>query len=186
MGSITRITFSLPFLALAISLDIATDGRNRPGVAKVRVEVDLTKPQVKSVWVGQEDTVNPLKGFVQKIEYEGVPKYCRHCKLLGHSITQCRAIGNEKEMQKKELNADQNNLSNEFTSEAETSKSNEGKTNQQHENKDVQENVRNQRQKPTEKENRLQDSRDTITTNTKTMANKVITTGKKEMSRPRI
>ncbi|MCD7456300.1 hypothetical protein HAX54_031217 [Datura stramonium] len=27
---------------------------------------------------GSEDDNNPLKGFVQKLEYEGVPKYCKH------------------------------------------------------------------------------------------------------------
>lgn len=73
-----------------LSMDLATDHRTRPSMAKVRVEVDLTKPKLNSVWVGQEDESNPLKGFAQNLEYENVPKYCRHCKLLGHSILQCR------------------------------------------------------------------------------------------------
>ncbi|KAH0743301.1 hypothetical protein KY290_031294 [Solanum tuberosum] len=68
-------------------------------MAKVRIEVDLTKPKLRSVWVRQEDTDNLLKGFYQKLEYEGVPKYC---KLLGHSILQCRALEREKELKNKE------------------------------------------------------------------------------------
>lgn len=44
-----------------------------------------------------EDEINPLKGFTQKLEYEGVPKHYKHYKLLGHSIVKCRAIEKEKE-----------------------------------------------------------------------------------------
>lgn len=52
------------------------------------------------IYVGwQEDESNLLKGFTQKLEYEGVPKYCKHCRILGHSVVQCRIL--EKERQKK-------------------------------------------------------------------------------------
>lgn len=84
-------------VGLPLSMDIATDYRTRPSMAKVRVEVDLTKPQLKYVWVGQENETNPLKGFMQKLEYEGVPKYCKHCRRLGHSIIQHRVVEKEKE-----------------------------------------------------------------------------------------
>ncbi|XP_059295368.1 uncharacterized protein LOC132048688 [Lycium ferocissimum] len=73
-------------IGIPLSPDLATENRTRPNMAKVRVEVDLTKPRLNQIWVGQEDEANPLKGFYQKIEYEGVPKYCRHCKILGHSV----------------------------------------------------------------------------------------------------
>lgn len=48
-----------------LSMDLATNGRTRPSMAKVRVEIDITKPQPNSVWVGQEDEAFPLKGFTQ-------------------------------------------------------------------------------------------------------------------------
>ncbi|XP_060212213.1 uncharacterized protein LOC132639829 [Lycium barbarum] len=80
-----------------LSMDLATENRTRPSMAKVRVEIDLTKPKIDSVWIGVEDDDSPLKGFTQKIEYENVPKYCRHCKLLGHSILQCRHAEKKKE-----------------------------------------------------------------------------------------
>ncbi|XP_060190406.1 uncharacterized protein LOC132619559 [Lycium barbarum] len=80
-----------------LSMDLATENRTRPSMAKVRVEIDLTKPKIDSIWIGVEDDDSPLKGFTQKIEYENVPKYCRHCKLLGHSILQCRHAEKKKE-----------------------------------------------------------------------------------------
>ncbi|KAM3340338.1 hypothetical protein P3S68_030208 [Capsicum galapagoense] len=74
-------------------------------MAKVRVEVDLTKPKINVVWIGSEDTNNPLKGYNQKIEYENVPKFCRHCKILRHNILQCRNMEKkegEKDKEKKD------------------------------------------------------------------------------------
>ncbi|KAG5595688.1 hypothetical protein H5410_036920 [Solanum commersonii] len=88
----------LKYTETLLSVDITTDFRNRLGMVKVRIEVDLTKPKHRSIWVRQEDTNNPVKGFYQKLEYEGVPKYC---KLLGHSNLQCRALEREKELKNK-------------------------------------------------------------------------------------
>ncbi|OIT38954.1 hypothetical protein A4A49_25151 [Nicotiana attenuata] len=44
-----------------LSMDIATDYRTRPCMVKVRVEVDLTKPLIQSIWMGSEGEANPLK-----------------------------------------------------------------------------------------------------------------------------
>lgn len=60
-------------------------------MAKIRVEVDLTP----FLW-----GPSPPKGFYQKLEYENVPKFCRRCKILGHSITQCRKIEQKKNEEK--------------------------------------------------------------------------------------
>lgn len=76
-----------------LGMDVATKGMTRPSMAKVRVEIDLTKPRLDHIFVGQRNAANPLQGHEQKIEYEGVPKYCTHCRLLGHSINQCRRLG---------------------------------------------------------------------------------------------
>lgn len=73
-------------------------------MAKVRIEVELTKPLLQSVWVGQEEEVNPLKGFTQKLKYEGVPKYCKYYNLLGYSLLQYRVVEKEKEMEKEKEN----------------------------------------------------------------------------------
>ncbi|KAK4723877.1 hypothetical protein R3W88_026656 [Solanum pinnatisectum] len=67
----------------------ATNGRTRPSMAKIRVEVDLLKPQPNTVWVGLEDDKCPLRGFNQKLEYENIPKYCKHCRKMGHNVMNC-------------------------------------------------------------------------------------------------
>ncbi|OIT26491.1 hypothetical protein A4A49_24679 [Nicotiana attenuata] len=36
-----------------LTLDVATSGKTRPSMAKARVEIDLLKPQLESVWVGK-------------------------------------------------------------------------------------------------------------------------------------
>ncbi|KAG5618662.1 hypothetical protein H5410_018486 [Solanum commersonii] len=63
----------------SIELDIATKTMTRPSMAKARVEIDLLRPLVHNVWVGTEDDNTPLSGFSQKIEYENIPKFCKHC-----------------------------------------------------------------------------------------------------------
>ncbi|OIT04497.1 hypothetical protein A4A49_17550 [Nicotiana attenuata] len=75
-----------------LTLDVATYGKTRPSMAKVRVEIDLLKSQLESIWVGSEDEDSSLKGFVQKLEYEGIPKYCKHCTKLGHNMMNCRFL----------------------------------------------------------------------------------------------
>lgn len=75
-----------------LELDATTKARTRPSMAKVRVEVDLLRSLPTSIWVGREDEVSAMKGFEQKIEYEGVLKYCSHCRKLGHSMINCRII----------------------------------------------------------------------------------------------
>ncbi|XP_059310041.1 uncharacterized protein LOC132061203 [Lycium ferocissimum] len=67
-----------------LCLDAATTSRTRPSMTKARVKIDLLKPRIFEVWVGLEDEDSPLKGFTQKMEYENIPKYCKHCKKLGH------------------------------------------------------------------------------------------------------
>ncbi|XP_060211766.1 uncharacterized protein LOC132639331 [Lycium barbarum] len=79
-----------------LTMDAATENRTRPSMAKVRVEVNLTKTKLNSIFVGTEDENCPRKGFYQKIEYENVPKFCTHCKILGHSILQCSRVEKKK------------------------------------------------------------------------------------------
>lgn len=87
---------------MPLALDDSTMGRTRPSMAKIRVEVDLLKSLPQSVFVRQEYDESPLKGYTQKIEYEGVPKYCKHCRKLGHYIVNCRALQKKKASQLKE------------------------------------------------------------------------------------
>ncbi|KAG5616620.1 hypothetical protein H5410_016444 [Solanum commersonii] len=70
--------------------DVATVIRSMPNLAKVKVEVDHLKPLPQSVWVGHEKQGGSLKGHGQILTYEGIPSFCRTCKLQGHDITNCK------------------------------------------------------------------------------------------------
>ncbi|KAG5594364.1 hypothetical protein H5410_035596 [Solanum commersonii] len=74
-----------------LEIDLATKGRTRLSMAKVRVEIDLLKPQHESVYVVLIHENSLQTGFMQKLEYEGIPKYYKHCKKLGHT-TNCRRV----------------------------------------------------------------------------------------------
>ncbi|XP_075090374.1 uncharacterized protein LOC142171541 [Nicotiana tabacum] len=82
-----------------LELDSATTNRIRPSMAKVRIEIDLLKPLPETVWVGLEDDNSPLKGFIQKLEYECIPKYC---KKMGHALINCRILEKKRVTDEKE------------------------------------------------------------------------------------
>ncbi|KAM3304292.1 hypothetical protein P3S67_015324 [Capsicum chacoense] len=71
---------------------------------KVRVKVDLMKPLPDSIFVGIKGDGLGLKGKDQKLEYEGVPTFCRSCKMQGHDIARCKA----EVKKKKQMNRDNN------------------------------------------------------------------------------
>ncbi|XP_070041196.1 uncharacterized protein [Nicotiana tomentosiformis] len=85
-----------------LEMDMATRGITRPSMAKVRVEIDLLKPLLETVYVGSKKEDSPLEGFVQKLEYEGIPKYCKFCKKLGHLMINCRVLERKKANETKE------------------------------------------------------------------------------------
>ncbi|KAL0915611.1 hypothetical protein M5K25_016041 [Dendrobium thyrsiflorum] len=67
--------------------DQATTARSRPSVARILVEVDITKKHTKEVWLGSK-----AFGYMQKVEFEKVPDFCNHCKMHGHSMTDCFSL----------------------------------------------------------------------------------------------
>ncbi|XP_009764067.1 uncharacterized protein [Nicotiana sylvestris] len=77
--------------------DIATIARTRSYMAKVRVEVDLMKSLPNSVFIGIEGDTTRLKGKDQKLEYEGVPTFCKTCKLYGHDYERCKVEARKRE-----------------------------------------------------------------------------------------
>lgn len=53
-------------------------------MAKVKLQIALTKPRPQHVWMGYDDDEHG-KGRWQAIQYEGVPDYCIYCKHQGHA-----------------------------------------------------------------------------------------------------
>ncbi|XP_026400343.1 uncharacterized protein LOC113296240 [Papaver somniferum] len=56
--------------------------------ASVLVEIDFSKPIDKTVYV--QSSWDP-EGYAQVVEIPKHPGFCEHCKVLGHSIDQCKA-----------------------------------------------------------------------------------------------
>ncbi|XP_028552313.1 uncharacterized protein LOC114580043 [Dendrobium catenatum] len=67
-----------------LQTDQATASRTRPSVARVLVEVDISKKFAKEIWVGSRDF-----GYMQKVEFEKVADFCTHCKMHGHGAVDC-------------------------------------------------------------------------------------------------
>ncbi|KAG5599177.1 hypothetical protein H5410_030547 [Solanum commersonii] len=87
----------------ALYLDSATVKKTRGSVAKVRVQIDLTKERPQHVWLGFSEK-DPNLGKWQVIEYEDVPSYCIYCKHQGHMIGECSQKEKDDETKKnKEL-----------------------------------------------------------------------------------
>ena len=59
---------------------------NRPGTTRVCIEVDLTKPLPKSVWINNGGEV-----FAQQvvIPHESLPPFCKKCMAIGHVSSAC-------------------------------------------------------------------------------------------------
>ena len=67
-----------------LKIDAATGDLRRPSVARVLVEIDVTRPQVKRVWIGDDEY-----GFWQKVESEIWPAFCPFCERFGHVESEC-------------------------------------------------------------------------------------------------
>ncbi|KAJ4715774.1 Zinc knuckle CX2CX4HX4C [Melia azedarach] len=67
-----------------LRVDHATASLNRPSVARVLVEYDISRPLLPRLWIGEGDD-----GFWQDIIFERVPPYCGACRHLGHSRDEC-------------------------------------------------------------------------------------------------
>nr|GMC77802.1 TMV resistance protein N-like [Ipomoea batatas] len=63
-----------------IELDSATIRKSQPSVAKVRLEIDVTKPRLERIWI-------------EDVNREGVvPIYCEECSRFGHGRLTCRRV----------------------------------------------------------------------------------------------
>jgi len=76
-----------PLLTHDKSLDEHTMRKNKGMFARVLVDIDLLSPLPDHLLVERLDFA-----FVADVEYEWLPPFCSHCKMIGHELTQCRVI----------------------------------------------------------------------------------------------
>ncbi|KAH0684450.1 hypothetical protein KY289_022202 [Solanum tuberosum] len=76
------LTAILSYIGKVLYLDSPSSQKTRGSMARVKVQVDLTKERPPHVWVGFKNS-DPNKGRWQKIQYEGIPDYCLYCKHQG-------------------------------------------------------------------------------------------------------
>ncbi|PKU63149.1 hypothetical protein MA16_Dca022817 [Dendrobium catenatum] len=67
-----------------LQTDQATASLSRPSVARVLVELDVTKKHPQEIWLGSE-----MNGYFQKVEIENLHVFCSRCKMHGHAIKEC-------------------------------------------------------------------------------------------------
>ncbi|KAH0671069.1 hypothetical protein KY289_025562 [Solanum tuberosum] len=73
-------------------LDKATLTKTRPTIAKVRVEIDLTKLLIDEVILEITNRDGLTEMINQIIEYETIPTFCSHRKMQGHRDENCRKL----------------------------------------------------------------------------------------------
>ncbi|KAL0916491.1 hypothetical protein M5K25_014011 [Dendrobium thyrsiflorum] len=70
-----------------LKVDNATSIGSRPSLARVLVELDITKKYPEKVWLGPDKL-----GYIQSVEMEPFPPFCDQCKALGHGRGECRSM----------------------------------------------------------------------------------------------
>ncbi|PIN20409.1 hypothetical protein CDL12_06879 [Handroanthus impetiginosus] len=70
-----------------LQVDDATANFSRPSLARICIDINLEQPLDNEVALGFNSLL-----WVQKIEYERIPKYCTHCKHIGHDVAHCNSI----------------------------------------------------------------------------------------------
>ncbi|KDP31715.1 hypothetical protein JCGZ_14928 [Jatropha curcas] len=67
-----------------LKVDATTSTLSRRSVARVCVELDLSKDLHNRVWIDNGDL-----GFFQPVSYESLPLFCPKCCRFGHKIQSC-------------------------------------------------------------------------------------------------
>ncbi|KAH0716635.1 hypothetical protein KY285_012666 [Solanum tuberosum] len=100
------ITPLLSPIGKVLYLDTASIRRTRASMAKVKVQVDLTKARPRHVWIGLDEKDLTI-GRWQTIEYESIPPYCEYCKHQGHMVYECNfKIRDEEFKKRKEMESE--------------------------------------------------------------------------------
>lgn len=82
--------FSLgQLIGTPLTLDKATIEFKRPSIAKLCVQVALTKDIPCRVWL---ECGEKRPGYWQEVVYDRIPSFCKHCLRIGHDISMCKFL----------------------------------------------------------------------------------------------
>ncbi|CAH9112413.1 unnamed protein product [Cuscuta europaea] len=71
-------------LGRPIVIDSPTANFSRPSLARICIEIDVSKVLPSKIWIG-----NGNQCFFQSVQYEHLPVYCNCCSRLGHINSIC-------------------------------------------------------------------------------------------------
>lgn len=74
----------------SVAPDLATYSKSRGNVAKIKVEIDLFKLRLDSIWLGFKRPDGTNDGRWLEVEYERPHAYCQYCKMQGYEEKNCR------------------------------------------------------------------------------------------------
>ncbi|XP_047266795.1 uncharacterized protein LOC107854440 isoform X1 [Capsicum annuum] len=81
-------TESLSKLASAVGRSLHTDSfttsMERISYARILIEMDVSQPLIEEI-----DLATPYGEFQQIVEYDWIPKFCKHCMKFGHNSKDC-------------------------------------------------------------------------------------------------
>ncbi|KAH0736057.1 hypothetical protein KY285_011764 [Solanum tuberosum] len=139
------ITPLLESVGKVLYLDTASIKRTRASMAKVKVQVDLTKTRPRHVWIGLDDDDLTI-GRWQSIEYENIPPYCAYCRHQGHTIDECNFKTRDEEFKRrKELETEKKSMSkNEQEQQGKESRQNKTQTQEEQQQQNKKEETKHQ------------------------------------------
>ncbi|KAG5613699.1 hypothetical protein H5410_013523 [Solanum commersonii] len=104
------LTTILSSISKVLYLDSPSSQKTRGSMARVKIQIDLTKERPPVCILGRFKNSDPNKGRWQKIQYEGIPDYCHYCKHQGHVDNVCTIKRRDEEFQRrKEMEAEKQN-----------------------------------------------------------------------------
>ncbi|XP_019197957.1 PREDICTED: uncharacterized protein LOC109191761 [Ipomoea nil] len=74
-----------------VELGSATVRRTRPNMARVKIEIDVSKSVFDCIWI-EFGEGGGLDGFWQKVEVERLPNFCIVCGRFGHLVGNCKQL----------------------------------------------------------------------------------------------
>lgn len=98
------LTPLLSHVGQALFLDLALFQKTRDNVAKVKMQIDLTKDIPHHVWLGYDENQDENgDGQLLEIQYETIPECCTFCRYLEHTTHACPEKAKQEEQQRKKV-----------------------------------------------------------------------------------